>query len=185
MSRLAAAAAQLLVVDAQGRLLPAVADADTVVRNIRLLLAAANRLAVPVTVSEQYVKGLGTTDAAVATALPADAVVLEKLTFSCWLDDTLRERLHGLALGGRDTLIVCGAEAHVCVLQTVLDALAAGLKVAVCADAVSSRLPRSAALGLERATRAGAEIVTAEMVVFEWLQRAGTEDFRAMIAHIK
>jgi nicotinamidase-related amidase len=185
MNLLAAKTSQLLVVDAQAQLLPAVIDAQGVAGNIRLLLAAARRLGVPVTVSEQYVKGLGGTDPAIADVLPADSVKLEKISFSCWRDEPLRQRLQGLAVMGRGDLVVCGAEAHVCVLQTVLDARAAGLRVALCADAVSSRQTRNTDLALARAQRAGVDIVTTEMVVFEWLERAGTDNFRALLSQIK
>jgi nicotinamidase-related amidase len=175
-----AATSQLMVVDVQERLAPAVHDHARLIGNVRLLLAAAARLGVPVTVTEQYRKGLGTTIAAVREALPPDAQVYEKLAFSAIAEADIAARVVGLSGAERRTVVICGAEAHVCVLQTAFGALETGARVVLVADATGSRAPFSHATALERARAAGIDVVTTEMAVFEWLGRAGTDDFRAL-----
>lgn len=176
-----AADACLLVVDIQDRLLPAVRDQEAVVANTRVLLKAAGALGVPVLASEQYPKGIGHMVPAVADLLP-DGAVVEKLHFSCLADTTFAERFAAL---GRRQAVILGLEAHVCVLQTAEQLLAAGTEVFVVADAVSSRAEASHALALRRVEADGARIVTTEMVVFEWLGQAGTQAFRELSRLIK
>lgn len=183
--RLARQQSHLIIIDVQERLQPAVLEPDAMLRHLSLVIAAAARLQVPVTVTEQYVKGLGSTVGRVTAQLPASAVTVEKISFSAFGSPAFAERCQTLRIGGRDSLLVCGAETHVCVLQTVLDARQAGYRVAVIADAVSSRTSLNRDAGLSRAAQAGADIVTAEMVVFEWLETAGTADFKALVPLIK
>ncbi len=174
----------LLLIDVQERLLPAMHEADRVVRNAALLLTAATTLAVPVTVSEQYPRGLGHT---VPELVAPDANVwrFEKLSFSCWRDRPLANHLIGLHEAGRPQVILAGIEAHVCVLQTAIDMAMAGFAVFAVADAMSSRRPSSAELAFERMTANGVQVVTTEMAVFELLGQAGTPTFKALSALIK
>ncbi|MCU0895525.1 MAG: hydrolase [Rhodospirillales bacterium] len=178
---LSAADACFLVVDIQDKLLPAVRHQDAVVANTRVLLQAARALGVPVLASEQYPRGIGSTVAPVAELLP-DGSVVEKLHFSCLADPGFARRFAAL---GRSQAVVCGLEAHVCVLQTVEQILSAGHEAFVVADAVSSRAEASHALALRRLEADGARIVTTEMVVFEWLGQAGTPVFRELSRLIK
>ncbi len=171
----------LLVVDIQERLLPAMAQPESVVRNTGILLRAARRLGVPVLVSEQYRRGLGATVAELAAETEA-ANVIEKLDFSCLADAGFARRFQALA---RSHAIVAGIEAHVCVLQTAIELADAGVHTFVVADATSSRARESRELALTRARAAGIAVVTTEMVVFEWLRRADSDDFKALSALIK
>jgi len=171
----------LVIVDVQERLMPAVFESERVVRNVQILLKAAGELKVPVLVSEQYPKGLGPTVAAVRDALPTDSVV-EKITFSCAGERHFMDRLIGL---GRKQIVLAGSEAHVCVLQTALSLIKEGFEVFLVADACASRTAANAELGIARMRSNGAEIVSTEMVVFEWMERAGTPSFKILSQLIK
>lgn len=166
---------QILMVDVQERLLPAMAEASLVAGNGARLLEAARLLAVPVLVSEQYPQGLGRTVPELAQLAPSNAVH-EKLEFSCHANPGLRNALSG---PGRQTILF-GIEAHVCVLQTALEMAAAQCDVTVVADAVSSRAEQSKAIALQRMQAAGVRLATTEMVLFEWLRQAGTPEFKAV-----
>jgi nicotinamidase-related amidase len=138
-------------------------------------------LNLPLFASEQYRKGLGATVPEVAGAIPGFAP-FEKLAFSACgaagLLDALRAR-------NITDVLLCGIEAHVCVCQTCLDLLDAGFRVFVVAEAVSSRTAENRQHGLERMRMAGAAIVSTEMVLFELLQRAGTDQFKQILGLVK
>ena len=131
---IAAATSQLLVVDIQQRLAPATDEPGDVIRHARILLNAAKTLGIPHTVSEQYPKGLGATVDDIAV-LAEPARIFDKVHFSCQADDRLAA---ALAAQNRRHVIICGMEAHVCVLQTVLDLVAARYRVSVVADSCNT-----------------------------------------------
>lgn len=163
----------LLIVDVQARLLPAIEHGERVLQNCAWLVRLGHELKVPVGITEQYPQGLGPTVAPLRD-LVASASIVEKVHFSCVAAGCLA-RLPGLA---REQIVVAGTEAHVCVLHTCLDLLAEGKQVFVVADAVGSRNPLDRELALARLRQNRAQIVSREMVAFEWLRRAGTELFR-------
>jgi nicotinamidase-related amidase len=171
----------LLLVDVQERLLPAMADPESLLPRLELLLRAATRLGVPVLASEQYRKGLGSIVPALLALLP-DGAVGEKLAFSCGADEGLRARITAL---GRPQVVIVGIEAHVCVLQTALDLLRIGMAPVVVADGVMSRRPEDRELALARLRQAGVVVASSEMVLFEWLGTAGTPEFRDLIRLIR
>ena len=176
-----AAQSMLLLVDVQERLAPAVADRDACLKRCRRLIEAARRLDVPVLASEQYPKGLGPTVAELRELLePAE--IHAKTHFSCAADPGLAAALRGL---GRSQIVICGMEAHVCVLQSALGLKREGFEPAVVADAVASRDPANRTLALERLRANAVEIVSSEMILFEWLGEAGTPEFKAVIPLIK
>ncbi len=179
------ASSQLLVVDVQERLIPAMRRKQATISCCQRLLEGARRLSVPITLSEQYPRGLGATIPEIHKAAGNEAVVLEKITFSCWRDPGLRDRLSALREAGRNQVVVVGMETHVCVAQTVLDLVAEGFQPFVVADGVTSRTKANRKLGLRRMAQAGVQVVSSEMVLFEWLGRAGTPEFKDVQRLIK
>jgi nicotinamidase-related amidase len=171
----------LLVVDIQQKLAPAIHDSERVTANSVRLLEAARQLGVPAFVSEQYVKGLGPSLDVIRTAA-VDARFFEKTHFSCAAEPGVIELLRAAK---RPQVLLAGTEAHVCVLQTAFGLLAAGFEVYLVADAASSRTPENRSAAIERMRAGGVQIVTTEMVLFEWLQQAGTDDFRQLLPLIK
>ena len=149
-------------------------------RNGGRLLEAARTLAVPVVVSEQYPTGLGRTVPELASLAPANAVH-DKVEFSCFANSALHATLSG---AGRQTVIF-GIEAHVCVLQTALEMSAASHDVTIVVDAIGSRAAESKDIALRRMQDAGVRLATTEMILFEWLRRAGTPEFKAISSLIR
>ena len=171
MPLLAAKNAMLVVIDFQAKLMPAIHDGETVLLNAGRLAEAARLLDVPAVLTEQYPRGLGATVPALADVAPAIA----KMSFDACAEPAFLE-----AVAGDRELVVCGCEAHVCVGQTVLTLLEHRRRVVVVADAIGSRAPQSRAIALKRMASHGAEIVTTEMVLFEWLRSAEHPQFRTV-----
>jgi nicotinamidase-related amidase len=173
--------AGLVVVDIQDRLLPQIFEKERLIKNTLLLLKGAAILRVPVLVTEQYRKGLGLTAPEIGGAI-ANFAPMEKATFSACgaegFEPALKEK-------GITDVILCGMESHICVLQTCLDLLDHGFRVFIAADAVSSRTLENWHLGLERMRDADAVIASTEMLLFEILERAGTDEFRQVLQLVK
>src|SRR4051795_11339266 len=168
----------LLVIDFQQRLMPVIAEGGTAVANARRVLQAAEMLDVPILFTEHNAGGLGPTVAELADF--AKGRVAHKITFdACRMPDFLDR------LGDRRDVVIAGCEAHVCVMQTALGLLDAGRRVYLVRDAVASRRSESKETAIARLARHGAEIVTTEMVAFEWLGSAEHPRFRDIIALIK
>lgn len=171
----------LVVIDMQERLVPAMLAPARTLRNATLLIEAAREMSVPVLLTEQYPAGLGRTMPDIARAAH-DSPVFEKVHFSCMEDENFARALTGL---GRNQAVLAGMEAHICVVQTAASLLEAGYEVFVASDATASRSLESEQACLQRLGAAGVGIVTSEMVVFEWLGKAGTPAFRKMLPKIK
>ena len=193
--RIAPARAALLIVDVQERLAAAMPGKvrDQVERNAIVLVEMARRLGIPVIVTQQYPKGLGPTVPAVEDVLghapghaPAgmDVHRFDKVEFSACAAAAFAPVRTTLG-PHRDQWIVIGMETHVCVYQTARDLLAAGLAVHVPRDAVVSRTKANWQVGLDLIERAGGLVSATEVVVFDALGRAGTEDFKALSRLIK
>ena len=173
----------LIVIDMQERLVPAMQAPARTIRNARVLITAAAELDVPVLLTEQYPKGLGATVPELAKAAAgANATILPKMHFSCMEDADFAAAFKAT---GRKQAIIAGMEAHICVMQTAVSLMDQGYEVFVVTDATSSRTLESEKACLDRLQASGAGIVTTEMVVFEWLGRAGTPAFKALLPLIK
>jgi len=166
-------ASRLLVVDVQQKLLDHIPVAETLVENCRRLIRGARILDVPVAATEQYPAGLGPTAEVLADLLEE---IPEKLRFSC--AESLDWDLACEGDAGRDQVVVCGIETHVCVIQTALDLAARGFRVFVPADAVASRHKLDWKTALGRLADSGISVLTTESVLFEWCEVAGTDEFR-------
>lgn len=171
--KLDAQRAALVVIDVQEAFRKAVPNFGDVARATATLIRGAEAVGIPVVVTEQYPKGLGSTAPEVAEAFPDGLVPVEKLCFSAPEAD-------GFDLGGRDQALVCGVETHVCVNQSTLDLLAAGVETHVVRDAVGSRFEDNRQIGLEKMERAGAVVTSVETALFELVGRAGTDEFKAV-----
>jgi nicotinamidase-related amidase len=163
----------LVVVDVQEAFRKAVPEFDQVAKATATLLEGAEALGLPVIVTEQYPKGLGKTAAEIAQHIPDGTAPIEKLCFSA-------AEAEGFDLAGRDQVLVCGIETHVCVNQTALDLLGQGAEVHVAEDAVGSRFDQNKRVGLQKMERAGAVMTTVETALFELVGRAGTDEFKAV-----
>lgn len=166
----------VIVVDVQEKLLPHIADGDEMVFNIERILEAANEIQLPVFVSEQYPKGLGHTVSDFGILLDSFPVY-EKSMFSIRECEQLWEQLQQRKI--KNVLLV-GIETHVCVFQSAMDLLANGYDVFVCIDAVGSRHEEDYMTAMQRMETSGVTLVTTEMALFEWCEKAGTPEFKVI-----
>lgn len=181
--------AVLLLIDFQERLAAVMPTAQRLSceRNITMLLELARRLQIPVVVSEQYSKGLGPTVQTLQTALEApDLIVLrmEKMEFAC-TDAPAWSDINAKLGTARTQFVVVGMETHVCVYQTVRGLRNAGHEVHVPKDAVISRREGNFEVGLQLIDKMGAFVSSTEVVIFDALKVAGTDDFKAMSRLVK
>jgi len=170
----------LLVIDVQERLMPVIHEQEKIFANVNKLLRGAEILSLETIITEQYPKGLGNTCKEVE--IGEGKTLIEKVCFSCMQSEPVTEQLK---LTNKKSLIVCGVESHICVLKTTLDALKQGYEVHVVADAVSSRTAENKQIALDGMRQAGAFIASTEMVLFMLLDKAGTDEFKAISKLIK
>lgn len=171
---------RLLIVDMQTRLLPLIRESERTIRNCGKLIDGARVLGVPVFATEQYPKGLGPTTPELAGRLET---IPEKDRFSC--SEVLNWGTAASVEDDRFQVVVAGIEAHVCVMQTALDLIAAGFQVFIPADAVASRGELDWKIALERLSASGATILTTESVLFEWCEVSGTPEFKEISRLVK
>lgn len=166
----------LIVIDVQEKLTPIVGRADTLITSCQWLMRLASELDVPILVTEQYTKGLGPTVEPLRKLMPGKTDI-NKLHFSCFKDLSFQK--HWQIINKKQAVLV-GIETHVCVLQTALDLCHAGVDVYVVIDAVSSRNEPDHHYALQRMQQAGVQLITREMVFFEWLEQAGKPTYKSL-----
>ena len=165
----------MLIVDVQQKLLPHIADNDQLLFNIIRLIDASNVLGLPVFVTEQYPKGLGPTVSQLQESLGEDSPVFEKTMFSVRECRSLFESLSEKEI---DNVLLVGIETHVCVLQSAMDLMSEGYNVFVCIDGVGSRYEEDFMTAMQRMETSGVVLVSAEMAMFEWCEKAGSPEFK-------
>ncbi len=156
-----------IAIDYQEKLMPAMSNSEAVIRNASILFSGLRELGVPVHTTQQYTKGLGNTVPEILEVLE-NKEYIDKLRYSTLQD--VESLIHE-----KKYIIVCGVEAHICVLQTVIDLKQAGYIPVLVADCISSRKEFDAVMAIERAKQEGAIVTTYEAILFELLQVAGTE----------
>ena len=170
-----------LLIDIQDRLFPHMHQKDELLRKCTILIEGLQVLGIPLVITEQYPKGLGKTVDALSTLVTQDPLI-EKIAFSCCDEPAV---LQTAALQKRKTIIICGIEAHVCVLQTVIDLLESGYIPVVVVDCISSRNPQDKGTAVERMRSEGAVISSCESILFELARVAGTDEFKAISRLVK
>ena len=164
----------LLIVDIQTKLLNVMFEKERLVSNCRKLIKACKLLEIPTVMTEQYPKGMGSTNPQILEVL-GDEGAIEKLSFSCCGVSDFNQKIRD---SGKKQIVVIGIEAHVCILQTVHDLLQEKYLVYIPYDAVSSRKEPDYKNALDRMRQAGAVIGSVESVIFELLEKAGTPIFK-------
>ncbi len=170
----------LVLIDIQGKLAQIVDESESVINNIVKVIKGANVLQLPILWLEQYPKGLGPTVEVIANEI--DGAPIEKITFSAYNTEEFRTRLEAT---GRKKVLLAGIETHICVYQTAADLLANGYEVEILADCVSSRTAGNREVGIKKMIQLGAQITSVEMALFEMLQIAKGEQFKAISAIVK
>ena len=163
--------------------MPPIWEKERLLRNAQLLIRLAGILKIPAIVSTQYAKGLGETVPEITSLLP-DTTPIDKTMFSCFGSDVFCSMLKRLP-GQRTTVLLCGMETHICVMQTALAALRDGYLVHVASDAVSSRTEGNWQVGLDRMRAAGAVISSTEMMTYELLRSSGSPAFKELLPYLK
>jgi nicotinamidase-related amidase len=170
-----------VVIDIQEKLLPHISEGEAVVKNCVRLIEGLKLLSVPMLVTQQYTRGLGPTVPGVASMFQVFSPV-EKIAFSCCDEPSFMKQL---TEHDKQFILLCGIEAHVCVLQTCLDLLEKGFIPVVAEDAVSSRRQNDKKVAVKRMRQEGARITTTESILFELTREAGNQTFRAISALVK
>ncbi len=165
-----------LVIDYQEKLIPAINNNEEIVAKTSILIKGLKELEVPVIVSQQYTKGLGNTIAPIAEAL-GEFEPFDKKSFSLMGDENINR---AIKLTGRRNIVICGVEAHICVLQTLLDLIEEGYNVYLVEDCIGSRKENDKVMACRRAENEGGFITTYEAVLYELTGGAANPHFKVI-----
>jgi nicotinamidase-related amidase len=180
--RLLAEDTMALVIDFQERLVPVIHNNEELLHNTQILMKGLQTLGIPMLVTQQYTKGIGMTVPVLSEVLGEEFAYYDKITFSCAEDETILQKIEA---AGKKNIIICGIEAHICVLQTVIDLIAKGYQVVLVENCVGSRKESDRQVGIKRAVAEGAILTSYESILFELTRVAGTEVFKSISRLIK
>ena len=173
--------AAFVLVDVQGKLANLMYKKERLFQNLQILVAGIDELGLPIIWAEQYPEGLGETIPELKEILK-DHSPLPKKSFSVCGEPNLMKKIEE---SGRKEIIVAGIETHVCVYQTIADLIAKGFGVTAVDDAISSRSKHNKRIGIKKVLELGAKISSVEMILFELMQTAEHEKFRAISKLVK
>ena len=171
-----------LIIDFQERLVPVIKDNEELLQHTAILIKGLRMLGIPMVVTQQYTKGIGMTVQKISEAVGEDFKYYDKITFSCADDETIMEQIEKT---GKKNIIVCGMEAHICVLQSVIDLIGMEYNVILVDDCVGSRRDKDRLAAVQRAALEGAAITTYEAILFELTRKAKTDVFKEISRLIK
>lgn len=171
-----------LVIDFQEKLVPVMQNKEELLHNTEILIRGLHALNIEMIVSQQYTKGIGMTVPQISDAVGETFSYFDKVTFSCAENDEL---MAAIAQSGKNNIIICGIETHICVLQTVFDLVEKGYNVILVEDCVGSRKENDRQIGIKRAVAEGAILTTYESILFELTRVAKTEVFKEISRLIK
>ncbi|MDF2941645.1 MAG: hypothetical protein K0S01_503 [Herbinix sp.] len=171
-----------LVIDFQERLVPVIHNSDELLHNTQILIRGLQTLGIPMLVTQQYTKGIGMTVPILADTFGEAFNYEDKITFSCAENEIIMRKIEET---GKKNIIVCGIEAHICVLQTVIDLIAMGYNVVMVENCVGSRKESDRQVGIKRAVAEGAILTTYESILFELTRVAKTDAFKEISRLIK
>lgn len=164
-----------LIIDFQERLVPVINNNEQLIHNTEILIKGLEVLGIPMLVTQQYTKGIGMTVPELTVLYGESFEYEDKITFSCAENDVILSKIEET---GKKNVIVCGIEAHICVLQTVIDLIDQGYHVILVEDCIGSRKESDRVVGIKRAITEGAIPATYESILFELTRVAKTDVFK-------
>ncbi len=171
-----------IVIDYQEKLVPVMHEKELLIKNTEKLIKGLNILEIPMIVTQQYTKGIGMTVEELRNAYGSEFLYHDKISFSCYEEEEIESQIKKY---NKKNIILCGIEAHICVLQTLIDCIADNYNVILVEDCISSRRENDKKIAVKRAVKEGAVITTYESILFELTRKAGNDIFKSISRLIK